>query len=395
MSDKKRINVLYVHANHSDIGGGDYCLFKLAAELDKNVFNPIMCFSERTEVVDLYEKEGIKFYLIDMVRIQKSLNPLYLIKLGLKFLPTVWRIRKIIRKEQVSIIHGNDLLDIYGSIAGNIEHVPHTQYIRQILVSPKWLKTFLTKMVYAINDKVLTVSDGVAKAMFSSSDGEVLPNIVTCYDWVDMSKVGHSRAGKNIRDFYRIDQNAPLIGCVGRIERWKGQDVFIRAAAIVIKEFPNAHFLVVGDVVRGRGREAFLDELQDTTKKLGIINNVTFTGRRSDIADVMLTLDVFVHSSVTPDPLPGVVMEAMYCERPVVGANAGGVPEEVNDGVTGLLYHAGNHEDMAERICQLLHNPDMAKHMGIKGKKRVENIFSKTVLCKQMEDFYLDLMEGR
>ncbi len=146
--------------------------------------------------------------------------------------------------------------------------------------------------------------------------------------------------------------------------------------------------------MRGRGREKFLEELEGIAKNLGIANNVTFTGRRSDIMGMMSSFDVFVHSSVTPDPLPGVVMEAMYCERPVVGANAGGVPEEVEDGETGLLYDIGDYRDMAEKICHLLGDRDRASDMGKKGKLRVEKVFAKDVLCRQMEDIYVNLIEG-
>ena len=109
----------------------------------------------------------------------------------------------------------------------------------------------------------------------------------------------------------------------------------------------------------------------------------------------MASLDLFVHSSAAPDPLPGVVMEAMYCERPVVGANAGGVPEEVIDGETGLLYEIGNHNDMAEKICRLLRNPGLARKMGEAGRERVETVFNKDVLCKQMESFYQDMVSGK
>ena len=118
MKREKKVNVLYVHANNTDIGGADYCLFKLAAELDKNQFSPVVCLSKKTEILELYNREGIKTYIIDMERIKKSKNLLYMFKVLIKFLPTIQHIRKIIKNEQIDIVHGNDLLDIYGPIAG-------------------------------------------------------------------------------------------------------------------------------------------------------------------------------------------------------------------------------------------------------------------------------------
>ena len=391
MQKDKKITVLYVHANNEDVGGADYCLFKLAAELDRKKFRPVVCLSRETEILDLYRREGIKTYVIDMERIQKTANPLKLFKLGIKFFPTVFRLRKIIQGEQADIVHGNDLLDIYGPVAGRVAGVPVTQYVRWILVSPAWLKMILTQLVRRLNNCVITVSNGVASQMFSRG-GIVHQNIITCYDWVDMDKVGHATNTINIKKEYHIPAGVPVVGCVGRLEPWKGQDVFIRATAKALERFPEAVFLIVGGGVLGRGRETFADALKKTAERLKIDKQVVFTGHRSDIVNVMNGLDVFVHSSIAPDPLPGVVLEAMYCARPVVGANAGGVPEEVVDGVTGLLYSPGDADQMAEKIIYLIENPEAGRAMGEAGRQRVEQVFNKKILCAQMENIYKKLV---
>lgn len=391
MDKDKRITVLYVHANNRDIGGADYCLFKLASELDKKQFRPIICLCERTEILDLYVKAGIKTYLIDMERIKKSKNLFYIFRLFFKFLPTVKRIMKIIKAEHVDIVHGNDLLDIYGPLAGGLMKIPVTQYVRWILVNSVCLKKVLTGIVYRINDIVLTVSDRVAKEMFSRNGG-ILPNIATCYDWIDMDKVGHSKKGIDIREEFNISSAMQVVGCIGRLEPWKGQEVFIKAAAEVVKHFSNITFFVVGGTVEGRGRETYADYVKTLAKDLNVADKVIFTGHRSDIADVMASLDIFVHSSITPDPLPGVVMEAMFCCRPVVGAAAGGVPEEVEDGRTGILYEPGDHVKMAKAIIKLVEQPALARQMGKEGRKRVESVFNKTDLCARMENIYRELV---
>ena len=393
MKKEKKVNVLYVHANNTDIGGADYCLFKLASELDKNQFRPVVCLSKKTEILELYNREGIKTYIIDMERIKKSKNPLYLFKLLIKFVPTIQHIRRIIKNEQIDLVHGNDLLDIYGPIAGRLSRIPVTQYVRWILVSPAWLKKLLTHIVYSINDIVMTVSDGVAREMFSMN-GAVLPNITTCYDWIDMDKVGHSEKGTDIKKEFSIPPEVPVIGCVGRIEHWKGQDVFVKAAAEVLDSFPETRFLIVGGIVEGRGRETYSIQLKTLARELNIEDKIIFAGHRSDVSDVMKSFDIFIHSSITPDPLPGVVMEAMCCSRPVIGANAGGVPEEVADGITGMLYPPGDHKQMAEKIIRLLEHPKFARQMGEAGKKRVEEVFNKKTLCTRIENVYREMVLG-
>ena len=207
-----------------------------------------------------------------------------------------------------------------------------------------------------------------------------------------MEKAGHTQKSTGIRNEFNISKEIPLIGVVGRLEHWKGQEVFIRAASIVIKTFPKTKFLVVGGIVEGRRREFYGAMLIKLAEDLNIRDHVIFTGYRKDVYEVMNELDVFVHSSICPDPLPGVVMEAMFCLKPVVGANAGGVPEEVVDGKTGLLYTPGDYNEMAQAIIYLLQNPEVAKKMGRAGKERVEKLFNKQNLCAKMESIYEELI---
>ena len=386
--------ILYVHANNTDVGGADFCLFKLASTLDKKKFKPVVCLAKKTKALDLYSKEGIKTHVINMERIKKSYDPIYLFKLIFKFFPTVSHIRHIIRTEGVDLVHANDLLDIYGPVAGILEKKPTVQYVRWILESPVFLRKIITWIVYHINDRVFTVSDGVAKIMFAKK-GRVLPKAITCYDWIDMEKVGHNQKGLDIRKEYKIADNTRIVGCVGRLEFWKGQEIFIRAAALVFAKMPETVFMVVGGAVEGRNRESYGTMLKKLAIELSISNRVVFTGHRTDISNVMGSFDIFVHSSITPDPLPGVVMEAMYNKCPVVGADAGGVPEEVAAYETGLLYQPGDPEQMAKKIISLLKDPERMLKMGLAGRNRVDTIFEKKRLCEKIQKHYEEMMQEK
>ena len=170
MHQPKKIKILFLHANNKDIGGADYCLFKLADQLDKDRFTPVVCLSMRTEILEFYEKADIKTYLIDMERIRKCKDLLYLTKLFSKFVPTILRIQRIIKKEHIHIVHGNDLLDICGPVAGRFSKIPVIQHVRWILVSPAILRKILTNLIYILNDTIIAVSNAVAKEMFSNNN---------------------------------------------------------------------------------------------------------------------------------------------------------------------------------------------------------------------------------
>lgn len=394
MKKEKKVSVLYVHANNTDIGGADYCLFKLASELDKNQFRPVVCLSKKTEILELYNREGIKTYIIDMERIKKSKNSLYLFKLLIKFLPTIQHIRRIIKNEQIDLVHGNDLLDIYGPIAGRFAQIPAVQHCRMILPGQSIVKWLLTHIAYHINHTIVAISKGVENDMFSFAEKKIFCKIIVCHDWFDFDSIGHGASFSDIRKEFTIADNAPIVGVVGRLEPWKGQHVFLKAAAIVSKMFPRSVFFIVGGSVKGRGREKYSDELKKLAFDLGIKDEVIFLGHRNDICDIMSSLDIFVLSSVTPEPLGQVVMEASACGKPVIASDTGGPPEIITHGETGLLYPMGDHEKMAEAIIYLLTNPNVAFEMGIASKKRVEDVFNKKTLCTRIENVYRDMALG-
>lgn len=393
MTAHKRINILFIHANNYDIGGSDYCLFKLAATLDRTRFNPIVLLGLETEIADKYREHGIPLKIIPMYRVRKIKSPSYQLKFVFLFFPTVLKIVSFIKKYQIDIVHSNDFLDIYGPISARLTGVKSIQHDRLIIRKPVWLKKLLCAFVVGFNHRIAVVSDSVARAMFSRN-GNVHTKIITCYDWLDMEMVRHNEGSSEFRREIGVSEEHVLIGAVGRLEPWKGQHVFIKAAAQVADLCPEARFVVVGGKVMGRGRENYEAELKALSSDLQLDGRLIFAGHRNDISNIMDALGMYVHCSVEPDPLPGVVMEAMELGKPIVGPRAGGVPEEIDDGKTGLLYDPGDHQEMAKAICRLIASPDLAKSFGVAGKHRASTIFNKVTLCRHMENVYEDMLNG-
>jgi len=265
--------------------------------------------------------------------------------------------------------------------------------MRLSAIEPYGLKLLIGWFAFFLNEKILSVSDAVASEFFSYRK-QKLPKIETCYDWVDMEKVGHgSRKSQDVRKELSIPPSALVIGNVGRLEYLKGQHLFIEAANIVTRTFPNAHFIIVGGTVNGRRRENYLQSLRNRVKELGLQEKVIFIGERSDILDIMNCFDVFVLSTVSIDSFPGVVLEAMACGKPVVGPNAGGVPEQVENGKSGILYTPNNFKTMAEAIAYLLSlSKEKRNQMGQEGKSRVRNLFTREKIYPKIERIYKEVL---
>ena len=155
-----------------------------------------------------------------------------------------------------------------------------------------------------------------------------------------------------------IQPNELAIVHAGRLVRWKGQDVFIRALARAAQTIPNLRGVIVGawhaeDDKPGPlgGGESYYNELQSLAKQLNA--PVTFTGFLRDPGKAYAAADIFAHTSTSPEPFGRTVIEAMMYGVPVIAANAGALPEILLDGQCGILTIPGDDESLANAILQM------------------------------------------
>ena len=144
-----------------------------------------------------------------------------------------------------------------------------------------------------------------------------------------------------------------MVAIVARLVPIKAHEVFLRAARLVCAALPSSQFLVVGD---GERREA----LEALTAELGLGASVRFLGWRRDLERVYADAWVVALTSRN-EGSPVSLIEAMAAERPVVATRVGGVPDLVEDGVTGCLVAPGDPEALAEALVALLQDPSAAR----------------------------------
>ena len=181
----------------------------------------------------------------------------------------------------------------------------------------------------------------------------------------------------------------PLVAFLGRLNRWKGHEVFIAAAARLAPDHPDARFVVAGDAPLGEAwREADADGriaaagLGDRLRRLWFV---------TDGAAVLAAADVVVAPSTWPDPFPTVILEAMRAGRPVVASNHGGAPEMVVDGVTGVLVPPGDDAALAAAIGTLLADPDVRGRLGAAARERWRAEFGLERFVAAVDALYRDL----
>lgn len=175
--------------------------------------------------------------------------------------------------------------------------------------------------------------------------------------------------GGRVRDELGVAADAPLVGAIGRLVADKGQDDFLKAAAIILGRRPEARFVLVGT----GPREA---DLKALAASLGIAHAVRFLGFRDDVPEITAALTVSVLPSVDCDASSAVLKEALACGVPAVATSIGGAAEILQDGRTGLIVPPRDPERLARSILALLDDPARARDMGLCGSRDVTERFT-------------------
>lgn len=163
------------------------------------------------------------------------------------------------------------------------------------------------------------------------------------------------------------------VGLPAVFARWKGHSLLLRAARIILSEFPSTRFFFIGGPIYDTvGDEGYTDELHHLVLREDLADFVIFTGFQKRMAPWYRAMDVVVNASIRPEPFGRTLLEAMACGRAVVGPNAGGIPEFVQHGENGLLYEMGNAETLAEAVLTLLRDPALRERLGRAGREKAE-----------------------
>jgi glycosyltransferase involved in cell wall biosynthesis len=230
------------------------------------------------------------------------------------------------------------------------------------------------------------VSRQVADELSSRPLSRLLGKKGRCiYNARDLSRFA-ARPVPGLRDRKRRELGLPpdalVVGAVGRLTRQKGYPLLIDAAAAVVKELSDVHFIIVGE-----GDQA---ELSVQAARLGIEHSVHLAGARNDVPELLSAMDLLASSSLW-EGLPTVILEAMTARVPVVATDVSGTRELVEDGVTGLLVPSGDAEALAQAIIRVLQDPGMTVEWVERAAERVRGISIEEV-ARQYVDLYEELL---
>jgi glycosyltransferase involved in cell wall biosynthesis len=230
-------------------------------------------------------------------------------------------------------------------------------------------------------DRLVAVSEAIVRKLVV--EGRSLPGgprIELIHNGVDLARYDHQEPCCTLRDEYGMEPGSRIVGVVARLEPEKGHPTLLEAWPLVLGSCPDAYLLVVGE---GSRRE----ELERQAAALQVAHRVVFTGRRDDVPAVTAALDVAVLPSYRE--AQGLsILEAMALSRPVVASAVGGIPEMVEDGVTGLLVPPHDAAALAAAIVQCLTDHAFADTLGRAGHDLVHTRFCVELMVRAIERIY-------
>lgn len=289
------------------------------------------------------------------------------------------RLARWLKRERIEVLNPHSSADGWlVGVAGRLARVPliiRSRHIDVTYPNPRLSRHAFTTLA----DHVLTTSGRITahlQEIFHLPDDR----ISTVPTGVDLRVF--SPAAPPARLFAKsAPDESPVIGMVSVLRSWKGHGTFLEAARRLLDEGLAARFVVVGE---GPIRHVIEQQVAD----LKLAGHVTLTGHREDVAAVLRALSVLVIASTRHEGVPQIGLQALACQTPVVGSDAGGTPEIIRHGETGRVFPAGDAKALGAAIRETLADPAATRAMCERGRAMVEAGHSLDAMLDTLEGIY-------
>jgi len=366
------MNVLLI--DHAPFfGGAESFLLDLVSALDRAQFTPIIVSDPSSPVLDKFRATDAQVWTTPLPKINRS--PIF----AWHLLHAGMQLAEVAQLTRADVMHSFTVrTHLIGAVASKLSGVPLLWRVCDDTL-PRWAGTVFGRVPRCI----VAVSRYIAA---------YYPNLHFDGFAPDGARPPSAMSRTVARVALGLREEELVVAHLGRLVRWKGQDVFVRAMAQVAATIPRVHGLIVGawhaeDDKPGPlgGGEPYADELRSLARQLGA--PITFTGFISEPSQVYAAADVVVHSSTAPEPFGRTVIEAMMTSVPVIAAKAGALPEIVTPDV-GMLTPPGDVDALADTLTRLLTDASLRAKMGRAARLRAESEYTLDQMARRMEAWY-------
>jgi len=373
----RAVRVAYLH-DHGEISGGETSLLALWEHLDRARFEPILVGVGEGPFAAAARRLGVECVAVEYPRFRGLLAP------------GGWRslrsLRSLLRELDAALVHGNTPRTNLAASTMRGAAAPAIIWHQRTL--PRHSDWDVERRLGWLADRIICNSAAVAERF-----GARRRNVVVVHNGVDTDRFRPGNGGAAVRSELGLAEGEVAVGIVGNFSPLKNHELFLAAARRFRDGRSAARFLIVGGEVFAENR-ARAAELRALATALDLEQTVTFVGRRDDMPRVMDALDVLVAAS-SIEACSRAVLEAMAAGTPVVAARAGGNPELVEAGASGLLFAPESAEDLAGVLELLIVDSDRRRAMGAAARARAVEHFGIGKQVAAIEAVYTAVLDER
>jgi L-malate glycosyltransferase len=294
-------------------------------------------------------------------------------------LSAAWRLSRLIKQVTPDVVHAHDP---HGVAMAALALSMSTQLAKPPLIAQRRVDfrirgNSLSRWKYRQVDCFICSSEAIRQLLIQ--EGVPAQRVVTVHEGVDLDRVAKAPP-VSLHEELWLPHHAPVVGNIAALVPHKGQKHLVEAAALVVRKVPDARFAIAGE---GELRES----LERQIREHHLEKHVFLLGFRPDVLSLLKAFDVFVMSSVM-EGLGTSLLDAMAAGKPIVATRAGGIPEVIADGETGLLVEPRDHHAMADAIVRLLEDEALRRRMGEAGLARARAQFSAERMVKETLTVY-------
>lgn len=312
---------------------------------------------------------------------------------GKRRIQAVWKLVRILRSEQVDVLHTHTLLpNFYGHLAGWLARIP-VRIATLHSGGNDWTDRrnyWMERVIRHLTTQYVAVS-AIPASDYNAAFGGA-KQLIIIPNGVDINRFQNVRIDRDHkRRSLGLSRSDTVLINVGRVCEAKGQDLLIEAMGLVVRHFPNTHLLIVGDT---RSQPELAKGLLQVIRQLQLDHHVHILGSRADVPELLAVSDVFVFPSLH-EAHPVALLEAMAAGLPVVASRIPAIQETFEDGKEVLLVPRGDSKAIADALEKIMARPSYAKDLASAAQMKVRKQFSIESTVAAYDDLYGVLLNRR
>lgn len=378
-------NILYVHQS-AEMYGSDKVLLYLIENLNKNEFNPIILLPGKGPLSEKLEELSVEVHFVPLLLLSRStVSPKELLLLPCRLFNSLVSISRLMRNKKIDLVHTNTLAVVSGAIWAKLNNIPHIWHVHELILRPALIRNIYAYLLFVLSDRVICVSSAVANNLLRDLNclGEKIKVIWNGFRFYDSNNLEIQRVRRELG----AREGDIICLLVGRISRWKGQQILIKAANLLWESgHRQIKFIFIGGAPPGK--DLFLKNLYQMRMASPAKTNIEILDFDINIHKYWGAADIAIIPSEEPEPFGMVALEAMAMKKPVIASGHGGLCEIVIHRETGLLIEPSNPRILAAAIEELANHKKLRQDFGVAGNLRYCNYFTVTKFIEEVQRLY-------